>query len=212
MSDSTSICTRELSPEALSVCRAAMHWHRSVGRRLALQFLFAFDSRGDWENPGEAYRDFRELISEEEPIGSFSDVARGKKAVEFSDETAEFEPWDYADAIIRGVCSQRQELDSLIISAVKNWTIERMSRIDRNLLRIAAWEMRSQINRQDAPSEKEATTIAALKDAAISPAVSINEAIELGKLYGKGDSGRFINGVLDRIRQDLMGAVSAPEA
>ncbi|MBO7741166.1 MAG: transcription antitermination protein NusB, partial [Victivallales bacterium] len=148
--------------------------------------------------------------NEEEPAGSFADVARGKSAEVFCDEIAEFDPWEYATAIIAGVCAQRPELDALITAAVNNWTMERMSRIDRNLLRLAVWEMRSEYAQSAGDAAVTApATIAELKQDRIPAAVSINEAIELGKLYGKGDSGRFINGVLDRIRKELAGTTES---
>ena len=74
------------------------------------------------------------------------------------------------------------ELDRLIAGAAENWTLERMVSLDRNLLRVAVYEM--------------------LHDG-ISHAIAINEAIELAKTFGEHDSPRFINGVLDRIHKQL---------
>ena len=82
-----------------------------------------------------------------------------------------------------GVTSHLEELDRKIMEASDNWRLDRMSRVDRNVMRLALFEM---LYRKDIP-----------------PKVSINEAIELGKGFGAQDSGAFINGVLDRIRKRL---------
>jgi len=87
----------------------------------------------------------------------------------------------YADEIVRGVLGETAEVDGAIKKASANWRIERMSRVDRNVLRIGAWEL---IHGQPR-------------------AVVINEAVELGKRFGTEDSGAFVNGVLDRIASNL---------
>ena len=85
----------------------------------------------------------------------------------------------YSQKLCFGIQENRSEIDKIISQASTNWTIGRMSRIDRCLLRISAYE------------------ILKLEDVPIS--VSINEAIELSKLYSSPDSPVFINGVLDKI-------------
>jgi len=75
------------------------------------------------------------------------------------------------------------EIDSTIMAVLKNWEYDRISVIDRIILRLGTCEM---LFFDDIPAE-----------------VSINEAIELGKRYGGGESGRFINGVLDAIRKKI---------
>ena len=87
----------------------------------------------------------------------------------------------YAHALVRGVCMNRAALDADIDTAVHNWSPERVGRVERNILRIALYEMR---NADDVPA-----------------AVAINEAIELAKMYGTDDAPRFVNGVLDRLRE-----------
>lgn len=89
----------------------------------------------------------------------------------------------YADTVVRGVAETTPELDTRIVAASQNWRIERMSRVDRNLLRMGTWEL---MNRQDVPR-----------------AVILDEAVELAKSFGTGESGAFVNGVLDRIASDL---------
>lgn len=100
---------------------------------------------------------------------------------------ADFEPdpegRSYADTIVRGVASTLAEVDKRIGAASQNWRLERMSRVDRNLLRMSTWELMAQ---KDVPR-----------------AVVIDEAVELAKSYGTEDSSGFVNGVLDRIATDL---------
>lgn len=89
----------------------------------------------------------------------------------------------YADELVRGVGGSLEKIDALVSAASKNWRLERMSRVDRNLLRLGAWEL----------SEKPD----------IPRAVVIDEAVELAKSYGSEDSSAFVNGVLDRVAEDL---------
>ncbi len=86
---------------------------------------------------------------------------------------------DFFSQLVKGVFSKKEELDSIIKRYAKNWEIKRMAVIDRNILRLSAFELFF------------------LKD--IPPKVSINEAIELAKRYGDLDSARFVNGILDKI-------------
>ena len=86
---------------------------------------------------------------------------------------------DFSHTLIEGVCKNLKDIDSLIKKYVKNWEIDRMAVIDRNILRLACFEI---INLPEIP-----------------PKVSINEAIELAKRFGDIDSPRFVNGVLDKI-------------
>jgi len=86
---------------------------------------------------------------------------------------------DFARVLTLGVEKNAEHIDSLIKKYVKNWEIERMAIIDRNILRLAAFEL---LFISDVP-----------------PKVSINEAIELAKRFGDIDSPRFVNGILDKI-------------
>ena len=88
---------------------------------------------------------------------------------------------DFARILVEGVVDKREELDALISEAADNWRIERMAVLDRNIMRIAVFEL---LYIDDIP-----------------PKVSINEAIELAKRYGNAESGQFVNGVLDRIKE-----------
>ncbi|MGD9033674.1 MAG: transcription antitermination factor NusB [Desulfobacteraceae bacterium] len=89
----------------------------------------------------------------------------------------------FSRELVLGVCTHKKELDQLISRASEHWRLERMSRVDRTILRLGAFE------------------ILVMKD--IPPKVSIDEAVELGKIYGTEDSGGFINGVLDNIYNNL---------
>lgn len=82
--------------------------------------------------------------------------------------------------LVNGVIDCKSELDFLIDSHSKNWKISRMSAVDRNIMRIGAYEL---LKCQDIPSK-----------------VTINEAVEIGKKFGGKESASFINGVLDQIR------------
>jgi len=89
-------------------------------------------------------------------------------------------PRAYAQALAKGVMDHLDELDGRIAVHAEHWTLERMPLVDRNILRLATYEL--------------------LYVAEVPERVAINEAIELAKAYGGEDSGRFVNGVLDRIR------------
>lgn len=86
---------------------------------------------------------------------------------------------DFANTLVFGTAKNLPHIDSLIKKYVKNWEIERMAAVDRNILRLACFEL--------------------LFMGDIPPRVSINEAIELAKRFGDIDSPRFVNGVLDKI-------------
>lgn len=95
----------------------------------------------------------------------------------------ESEVLEYADDLIRGVKARSQEIDSVIQSASQRWKIDRMAMVDRNLLRMAVFEMKF------LPSP-------------LKPSIVINEAVDLAKKFGTNESGAFVNGILDQIRKD----------
>ena len=97
------------------------------------------------------------------------------------DKTAQ-EVRNYADDIVLGVCNNRARIDELISECATNWELGRMAVIDRNILRLGAYEL---IFMDEIP-----------------PKVAINEAIDIAKRYGDKDSGKFVNGVLDKINKD----------
>jgi N utilization substance protein B len=98
-------------------------------------------------------------------------------------ESADPEGRGYADEIVQGVAQTQDDLDRKIVEASSHWRIERMTRVDRNLLRLGTWEL---TERPDIPG-----------------AVILDEAVELAKLFGTDESSAFINGVLNRIAETL---------
>ena len=89
----------------------------------------------------------------------------------------------YTEVLVRGTVANLVEIDEVIQRASKNWRLERMARVDRNLLRLATYELR---HSEEVPAN-----------------VVINEAIEVAKRFGTAESPAFVNGLLDRISQEL---------
>ena len=89
----------------------------------------------------------------------------------------------YAEEIIKGVVQHKEELDGRLSQYAKRWNSDRMGAVDRTVMRVALFEM---LHREDVP-----------------PVVSINEAVHFAKDFSSFQSGRFVNGVLDRIATDL---------
>lgn len=127
---------------------------RRLSREKALQALFYMDMNSE---------------SVEDPIGLFCSVF-----------TQEKEASDFFHLLVDGVGEHRETIDAVIERFSSNWKISRMTCVDRNVLRIATFEL--------------------LYCADIPPKVSINEAIDVAKRFGTEESGAFINGILDSIR------------
>ena len=141
---------------------------RTRGRECALQALYQLDTTGG--DPRQAVR-----------------------AVLAHFEEADAETERFADELVRGVQSERAQIDTLIQQTSTNWKLERMARVDRNILRLAVYEI---LRRADVPVR-----------------VTLNEAVELGKKFGSEESSAFVNGVLDRIAHlDLPNATPKKEA
>jgi transcription antitermination factor NusB len=130
---------------------------RTRARELALQMLYQVDARGP-----EVLEDLEDLPHREEPV--------------------EPDVLQFARALLDGTLEKRPEIDELIAAAAQNWQLRRMAIVDRNILRMAVYEM---LYVDDIPAK-----------------VSINEAIELGKRFSTQQSGSFINGILDRVRRE----------
>lgn len=130
---------------------------RRKARELALQVLYAVEVSGDpWVDV------FREGV---ERRGTSGEAA------------------DYARRIVRYACEHRPELDRMIADRLENWAFERVSVVDRNILRIA---------------------LAELLDALETPTnVILNEAIEIAHRFSSADAGRFVNGILDRLAREV---------
>jgi len=90
---------------------------------------------------------------------------------------------EFGEALVRGVLDQREQIDASIAEASEHWRLERLSRIDANVIRIAVYEM---------------TTPPGLP-----PQIAINEAIEVARKFGTTDSAAFVNGVLDAVGKRL---------
>ena len=95
----------------------------------------------------------------------------------------------FANELLRGVARQSKSLDELIRKHASNWRLERMAAVDRNILRMATYEMRG---------------------GQTPPAIAINEALELGRRFSGEQSARFLNCVLDAIRKTLETENPAP--
>ncbi|MFB0528085.1 MAG: transcription antitermination factor NusB [bacterium] len=128
---------------------------RRLSREYSLQILYAIDVCK--LEPEDAQKSF------------WKDRKSGKKVLEF------------ATTLVEGTLKNLPQIDSLIIRYARNWDIDRMASIDRNILRQATFE------------------ILCLIDIPIN--VIINEAVELAKKYSTEESGKFVNGILDKIRE-----------
>ena len=131
--------------------------HRRKSREAALQVLYALDAME---------RDVEES---------------------FSTFWSNFEPQEdarqFALLLIHGSWTKKEEIDAIISQHSENWSLSRMARVDRNILRMAVYEL--------------------LYCPDIPPKATINEAIDLAKLYGSENSGSFINGILDAFYVDM---------
>jgi N utilization substance protein B len=90
----------------------------------------------------------------------------------------------FSEPLIRGVIQHRDAIDEKIKSHARNWDFHRIAAVDRNVMRLAIYEM---LHRDDIP-----------------PAVSINEAVDIAKKFSTEDSGKFVNGILDKIRSEIL--------
>lgn len=137
---------------------------RTRGRELALQLLYQLDLRGE------------DVLAAAEEL--------------LADEESDREARNFALHLMRGTHEEREAIDAIIRGVAQNWDIARMAVIDRNVLRLATYEL---LHSKDVP-----------------PKVAINEAIELGKRYSTQNSGAFINGILDKIKTRHVDEKGAP--
>jgi len=146
--------------------RLPVHFKR-MGRELAMQFLFQSDVNG-----GENTAVILELFWEQaESSGEFPQNRIFRKARE------------YAEKIIHGVCEHLSTIDAEIEKHSEKWNLNRMAVVDRNVMRIAVYEMRFCLD--------------------IPPVVSIDEAVEIAKDFSSEKSSIFINGILNGIKDGL---------
>jgi transcription antitermination protein NusB len=130
---------------------------RREGREAAVQFLYQLDIHGD---PAENLS------------GDFWALREGGGKVRA-----------FAEELISGVALHRAELDERIKKVAQNFTIERLNVVERNILRLAIYEMFYNLE--------------------VPPVVAINEAIEIAKKFAGEDSGKFVNGLLDKVKADV---------
>lgn len=135
---------------------------RRKSREMALQFLFSHDFQEGSGSPDTIATDL-------DMFCQIYDV--GERAL------------PYGRQLIQGICLHLDEIDTLLAEHSHNWRVERMSLVDRNILRIAVFEMRYI---DDAPAQ-----------------VAINEALEIAKRYSVEESVSFINGILDAVQSAL---------
>lgn len=133
--------------------------HRHKGRAYALQVLYA--------------RDIDDTRDARAQVASYAD--------EFAAELTpiEHESRNFAETLVLAAAANAVAIDGFIVAASKNWRIERMARVDRNILRLATCELTAFL---ETPVR-----------------VVINEAVELAKQFGTAESAAFVNGVLDRV-------------
>ncbi len=108
--------------------------------------------------------------------------ALDEKEAFLAGESEDEEERSFAERLVDGVMEHRAQIDEAISKVADNWAMDRMATVDRNVLRMATFEL---LHCEDIP-----------------PKVSINEAIDIGKRYSTHNSGAFINGILDRIKRD----------
>jgi N utilization substance protein B len=138
---------------------------RSRAREVALQLLFQRD-----HNPGA-----------------------GQAAVELFVQNRLREPSmrQFCLSLYAGIGLHQADIDARLAAAAENWRVTRMATVDRNVLRLGAYEL---LFTKETP-----------------PAVAFDEAIELARRYGSADSSAFVNGVLDRLRREATGEQSAEQ-
>jgi len=139
--------------------------NRHLGRIIALQTLYEFEFREQCEDPSVTLKDVLDRS-----------IERYKDTV---DDT------DFIKKLVKGVTKMRAELDAILQPIAPEWPIEQIARIDRNILRIAIYEL------------KESSDI-------VPPKVAINEAVELAKAFGSDNSSKFVNGVLGTAYRTLI--------
>jgi len=136
---------------------------RRQAREHALQALYQCDALQDWS---------------EKAIDLYFECFHSTKEEDSETEAKEIDH-SFSRQLISGVISNLEVIDSCISNCCQNWSINRMARVDRNIIRVATFEL------------------AFMPD--VPPNVSINEAIEVAKRYSADDSPMFVNGVLDKI-------------
>jgi len=131
---------------------------RRKSRELVMQFLYQHDFTGE---------------GDEAAVDLF-----------LKDQELDEESYGFCKKLVGGTLSKREEIDKLLNKYADNWDISRIAAVDRNVIRMALYEMLY------------------LKD--IPAIVSINEAVDIAKKYSTAESGKFVNGILDKIKQEIV--------
>ena len=156
---------------------------RREARERAVQFLFQQDLNPPEDLPAALEQFWQSqraaAIAEEKATATW-----GQPAPLPPPTSAEAAVRQFADPLICGALEHRAEADALIKKHAKNWELHRIAAVDRNILRLAIYEM---LHRDDIP-----------------PVVSINEAVDIAKKFSTQDSGKFVNGILDKIKGELL--------
>jgi N utilization substance protein B len=156
---------------------------RREARERAVQFLFEHDL-----NPPEELEAALNQFWESQRAAAIAEekgAANWGQPVELPPPTTdEAAVRLFAEPLIRGTLEHRDESDDIIKKHAKNWDLHRIAAVDRNILRLAIFEM---LHREDIP-----------------PVVSINEAVDIAKKFSTQDSGKFVNGILDKVKGELL--------
>jgi N utilization substance protein B len=156
---------------------------RREARERAVQFLFQHDL-----NPPQELQSALDQFWDSQRAAAIAEekgTANWGQPVELPPATTdEAAVRLFADPLIRGALEHRDESDDVIKKHAKNWELHRIAAVDRNILRLAIFEM---LHRDDIP-----------------PIVSINEAVDIAKKFSTQDSGKFVNGILDSVKAELM--------
>jgi N utilization substance protein B len=142
---------------------------RRVAREIALQSLYQIEMN---------------QVSPKEAVAHAIEEAENdnEAELEVADERISV---DYISELVEGTIERKTKIDELLADYLKGWQMDRLSRVDREVLRLAVYEM---VYRDDVP-----------------PKVVVNEAIELSKHFGTDESGKFVNGVLGKMIKELDG-------
>lgn len=132
---------------------------RRAARELALQALYQLEVLGEHHPTPESLALF------------WAHFARGA------------DPEGFARSLVEGVLAHREQIDRLLADRMEHWRLERLSRVDLSLLRLATWEL---LGRPEIPAS-----------------VTLNEAVEIARRFGSEESAAFVNGVLDAVAQQL---------
>jgi N utilization substance protein B len=156
---------------------------RREARERAVQFLFQHDLNPpeDLERALNQFWDSQRAAAIAEEKGAANWGQKPDLPPPTADEAA---MRLFADPLIRGTIEHREEVDVVIKKHAQNWDLHRMAAVDRNILRLAIYEM---LHREDIP-----------------PVVSINEAVDIAKKFSTQDSGKFVNGILDKVKGELL--------